>query len=466
MVAMIERLPRNKRNIALAAMAILVLWFGWSIRSVLNPLILGYILAAIVVPVVRVLTKRGWNHRNAVVVVFASAMAVSILVGLGIAVQLRFLVRDLMPASDASAQVELEASTDDAKTNESVGVVDVKPPANSGVVELLPNGAPMGSTEPDAGDASDADGGLGSGAGADMAANGDDERPLNRVIERADAWVLETFGVELLNDSERRALVNFLPTDEAELTQAGSRVALGIWSRLRALTATIFGLSTLVLLVPLYAFFWMFEMDAMHGWLRRHIPERERGRSSRMAEKMGDILARFFRGRLTICVLKGLLITVALAVAGVPYSILLGLLAGIFSLVPFVGSVVAFALGTLVALGSHDPWWFALVVTIVIYGAAELIEGYILMPRILGDSLGLSEVAVLFAVTAGAASLGLFGVLAALPLAAAIKVAFTEYVDPALTQWADEPRSSATNLGGDAADVSPPTGDAPQDEPA
>jgi predicted PurR-regulated permease PerM len=455
MVAMIEHLPRNKRNIALVAVALLVLWFGWSIRSVLNPLILGYILAAIVVPVVRVLTKRGWNHRNAVVVVFASAMGVSLLVGLGIAVQLRFLVRDLMPARDASSTVEQSEDPGVAETPDAAPAS-----SNSGVVELVPNRPPE-----------DSDGSEGNEeetsaeSSESLVAVLDDERPINRVIEKADAWVVETFGVPHLTDEVRRAVIDLLPEDETELTQAGGRVALGIWSRLRSLTETIFGLSTLVLLVPLYAFFWMFEMDAMHDWIRRHIPKRERGRTARMAEKMGDILSRFFRGRLTICVIKGLLITVALAVAGVQYSILLGLLAGILSLVPFVGSVVAFGLGTLVALGSHDPWWFALIVTIAIYGAAELIEGYILMPRILGDSLGLSEVAVLFAVTAGAASLGLFGVLAALPLAAAIKVAFTEYVDPALTQWADEPRNAAGDEIGEPPGDGSSAGDAASGEP-
>jgi len=464
MGAMLERLPRNKRNIGLAVLAVLVLWFAWSIRSVINPLILGYMLAAIVVPIVRGLTRRGWSHRTAVVVVFASATLLTLIVAVGMAIQVRFLVADLVPsvaehdAEAAAEQVEGEqvarsggdrssgdgsagdgAADPGASTGSSTGGVEV----SDGVTEFPRDGAPTGegSTEGDgdAGDGQDAPGANAEeGTEQDAELVVDPDRPLSALLRNVNDWVFDATGTQLLSEEDRDELLALAAENESKLAGAGGRVAIGLWQRTQGALETIFGLSTLVLLVPLYAFFWMFEMDAMHAWIRRHIPVRERGRTTRMATQMGDILSRFFRGRLTICLVKGVLITVCLAIAGIPYSILLGMLAGLLSLVPFVGSVVAFALGAAVALGTRDPWWAALLITGAIYGAAELIEGYVLMPRILGESLGLSEVAVLFAVTAGGAALGLFGVLAALPLAAAVKVAFTEYVDPALTQWAEE----------------------------
>jgi predicted PurR-regulated permease PerM len=112
--------------------------------------------------------------------------------------------------------------------------------------------------------------------------------------------------------------------------------------------------------------------------------------------------------------------------------------------VPFLGGILAFTLALLVALSSHGLL-YAVVATAVVFAAAELFEGHVLMPRILGESLGLSDVTVIFAITAGGASLGLLGVLLALPLAAVIKVLYIEFVQPALEQFADE--QSELHLG-------------------
>ena len=89
------------------------------------------------------------------------------------------------------------------------------------------------------------------------------------------------------------------------------------------------------------------------------------------------------------------------------------------------------------ALSSHGLV-YALVATGLIFVLAELLEGYVLLPRILGESLGLSDVTVLFVVTAGGAALGLLGVLIALPVAAVIKIVWLEFVEPALEQFAEE----------------------------
>jgi len=417
MVAMIERLPRHQRNLALAALLLLVLWFAWSIRSVLNPLLLGYTMAAIVAPLVRRLEKRGFRHRTAVATVFVGAMGATMLVAVGLAFQVRALVVEIggvrsVPQETAEAPAGVEVAPTDPSLVEitSPDVVDTPVP------EPLP-------TEPA-------------------------PSRLVALVDRIDAAVAA--NVPIVEPGALRGAWDAFVTSESEsgvlqaAGQAGGRVAQGLWSAVRTALESIFGLSTLVLLVPLYAFFWMFEMDAMHAWVARHVPVRERTRTSRIATRMGEILSRFFRGRLTICLLKGAFVSLALLVCGVEYSLLLGSLAALLSLVPFIGSVVSFALGALVAIAYQETWWVGLVIAALVYGLAEMLEGYVLMPRILGDSLGLSEVAVLFAVTAGGAALGLFGVLAALPIAAAIKVMFVEYVEPALAQWADE---SSSNLG-------------------
>jgi predicted PurR-regulated permease PerM len=209
---------------------------------------------------------------------------------------------------------------------------------------------------------------------------------------------------------------------------------------LRRVLKSLFGISNLALLVPLYAFFMMFEIAAIHRWVALHLPVRYRAQLIDVGGRVGAIVSNFFRGRLLLAGIKSLLVTVPLWLLGVPYSALIGIAAGILSLLPFIGGLLAFVLGFLAATLAM-PWFMALVISGIVFGAAELLEGYVLVPRIMGKSLGLSEVAVLFSITAGGASLGFFGVIVALPLAATLKVLFNEFVEPALRQFAEEPPS-------------------------
>jgi predicted PurR-regulated permease PerM len=181
----------------------------------------------------------------------------------------------------------------------------------------------------------------------------------------------------------------------------------------------------------------MFEIAAIHRWVARHLPVRYRAQLIDVGGRVGGIVSNFFRGRLLLAGIKSLIVTVPLWLLGVPYSVLIGIAAGILSLLPFIGGLLAFVLGFLAA-SLAMPWFMALAVSGLVFGAAELLEGYVLVPKIMGKSLGLSEVAVLFSITAGGAALGFFGVIVALPLAATLKVLFNEFVEPALRQFAEE----------------------------
>src|SRR5688572_3133381 len=92
---MLERLSPAKRNVALAALGILILWFAWTVRSVLNPLILGYLLAFIVHPLVLSLERRGWRRKRAVNLIFVTGFVAFSLLGLAVLQQSHSLVRTL-----------------------------------------------------------------------------------------------------------------------------------------------------------------------------------------------------------------------------------------------------------------------------------------------------------------------------------------------------------------------------------
>ncbi len=434
---MLEQLSKERRNWVLLALGVLALWLAWSLRAVINPLLLGYLMAFIANPMVRSLESRGWQHRNAVAAVFAGSFLVTALILLGIFLQSRSLIEDLLRTANTTEVASVEA--------EGAGL---EPPLDTGAAG---SDAASESAENVAGESGGSSIELPASehpGDAEAAGDGAPGGLLQTWLDRAEGWLDSLPGAELLPGLPTEAEVTgglrqWLLSDSAGGESVGVQALSVIAGSLRRLLDALFGIGELVLLVPLYAFFWMFELDQLHGWIRRHLPWRHRGQLVRFSGKVGDIVSSFFRGRLVVCVLKGAYLTIVLTLAGVPYPLLLGLAGGFLSLIPFVGGALAFVLGLCAGLLVYGPVG-ALIAAGLAFGTAELIEGYILVPKILGRTLGLSEVGVLFAVTAGGALLGLFGVIVALPLAAAIKVAFQEFVEPALQEFAEEEETIVT----------------------
>jgi predicted PurR-regulated permease PerM len=220
--------------------------------------------------------------------------------------------------------------------------------------------------------------------------------------------------------------------------QAGLKAAGGLWGVLRSIFGSVFSIFTLLFLLPIYTYFLLFELERIHEFVRHYIPRTERVRMSSIGGQIGEVLANFFRGRLLVCLLKGAFITLGLWITGVPYALIVGLVSGFLSLVPFVGPVLGFVLAFLMGLLREYTLLQAFLRVGAVYVIAELLEGYVLLPKILGDSLGLHPVVVLASLMIGGAALGMFGLLAALPLAATVIILSRELVLPALQKVADE----------------------------
>ena len=196
---------------------------------------------------------------------------------------------------------------------------------------------------------------------------------------------------------------------------------------------------TVLVLLPIYTYFLLFELERIHRFVRRYLPIRERERLTRIGHQVGEVLSNFFRGRLLVCFLKGALLSFGLVIVGVPYALLLGMISGFLALVPFVGPFLGFVLTILVGLIDPGVGFLSLLLrTGLVFGVGEVVEGYVLVPKILGDSLGLHPVVVLVSVFVGGAALGMFGFLIALPLTAAAVILVREFVLPALADFADE----------------------------
>jgi predicted PurR-regulated permease PerM len=234
-------------------------------------------------------------------------------------------------------------------------------------------------------------------------------------------------------------LRNWLSSEEnrAGAAAAGLAAAGGVWGVLQRVFGSLMTVFMYLFLVPLYAWFLLFELERITSFVRSCIPRNSRDQWTRVGSQMGEMLGSFFRGRMLVCLLKGIVLSITLASCGIPYWLLVGMLGGFLSLIPIVGPGIAYGLAFLLALLEFDPvgafWRGALVITV-----GEVVEGYILVPKILGNSLGLHPVVVLASLMVFGAALGMFGLLIALPLMSAIVILVRELVLPAVREFAEE----------------------------
>lgn len=401
---MLERLSPVWRRWALLALFALVLWFAWTVRAVLNPIILAYLLAFVLHPLVLRLERRGWSRRTAVNVIFVASGLLSLLVALAVFWQAKDLWIELSKDNGVLDQIDKRAGEGLAQLEKRLEGWGVELPwkSEASVPITVEPGAP-------------------SDEGRDVEQSASHTLGMGDLFQRVRAWLAEEGHL-------------------AGAGQAGMQAAGGVLVFLRALFGSLISVVTFVFLLPIYTYFLMFELERIHSFVRRYLPRRERARIVRIVEQIGEVLSSFFRGRLLVCLAKGLLLAAGLWLVDVPYALLLGLLSGALSLIPILGPALGFALAFLLGLLKLELlaalWRVGLV-----FAVGEAIEGYVLMPRILGQSLGLHPMVVLASLMIGGAALGMFGLLMALPLAATVIILVRELVLPALQQEADDESS-------------------------
>jgi predicted PurR-regulated permease PerM len=393
---MIDRLSPRARNVALAALVVGIAWFLWSVRAVLNPLILAYLLAFVLHPLVLKLEKRGWRRSRAVNVIFFGAAVLFTLLALVVWWQGSRLADELV--SEEGLGVKVRARVEQALQDHREQI--------DWLMQALPN-----EPAPEPG-AAGGDVSAGDAAGPDLTA----DRLLHWLREWWSSWMTEE--------------------QQAEATTIGLRAASGAYHVVSGVFGSVAAFLALLVLLPIYTYFLLFELERIHRFVRRYMPSRDRDRLSRIGRQIGEVLANFFRGRLLVCLVKGMLLTVGLFAAQVDYALLIGMGTGFLTLVPFVGSLVGFVLALVVAMIEHSAV-SSLVRVGIVFAAGEALENYVLLPKILGNSLGLHPIVVLFSLMAGAASMGMFGLILALPLTATIVILAREFVLPVLAQLAD-----------------------------
>jgi predicted PurR-regulated permease PerM len=178
---------------------------------------------------------------------------------------------------------------------------------------------------------------------------------------------------------------------------------------------------TNLVLIPVVAFYLLRDWDRLVGYIDRMLPRSIEPTIAHLARESDKVLGAFVRGQLLVMLALGIYYGVALTLIGLSVGPLIGMVAGLLSFVPYLGFITGFAAALIAALVLHGDWSHVLMVAGV-FLIGQLLEGYVLVPRLVGEKIGLHPVAVIFAVLAGGYLFGFLGVLLALPAASVILV--------------------------------------------
>jgi len=184
----------------------------------------------------------------------------------------------------------------------------------------------------------------------------------------------------------------------------------------------VLDLVVIMLVTPVVAFYLLLDWDSFVAKIDGWLPRRNAGTVRRLAGEIDSALAGFVRGQSAVCLVLGGFYAIALMVVGLPFGFLIGIIAGLISFIPFVGSFVGGLLSIGVAIFTfwEDPVWIFVVAGI--FGFGQFVEGNILSPNLIGKSVGLHPVALILALAVFGSLFGFAGLLVAVPLAAAIGV--------------------------------------------
>ena len=178
----------------------------------------------------------------------------------------------------------------------------------------------------------------------------------------------------------------------------------------------------LLVVTPVVAFYLLVDWDRMVTAIDSWLPRPHLQTIRRLAREIDAALAGFVRGQASVCLFLGVFYAIGLSLIGLKFALLIGVVAGILTVIPYVGSIVGFVVAVGVALVQFwpDPTWIA--VTAGVFFLGQFLEGNIVSPKLVGESVGLHPVWLIFALLASGALFGFVGLLLAVPVAAALGV--------------------------------------------
>jgi predicted PurR-regulated permease PerM len=195
--------------------------------------------------------------------------------------------------------------------------------------------------------------------------------------------------------------------------------------------ASWFGLLVGLALVPVYAFYFLLEKKGIQENWTEYLPLTRSGFKDELVFVLGsinDCLIAFFRGQVLVAICDGALYTIGFLVIGLPYAFLLGAMATVLTMVPFLGAIVTCATALIIAFVQSGGWLDPLLV-LAVFAVVQTLEGFVIAPKIMGDRVGMHPMTIIVAVMAGTTLMGgIIGGVLAIPLAAVLRVLMFRYI--------------------------------------
>ncbi|MBN2631893.1 MAG: AI-2E family transporter [Rhodobacteraceae bacterium] len=231
---------------------------------------------------------------------------------------------------------------------------------------------------------------------------------------------LQQFLIERFPDlTDETSIMRKTLADIAAFVQSkGADLAQGVLSSaMSVLSAVVF-----IVVVPVVAFYLLLDWDRMVERIDSLVPRDHVAVVRRLAGEIDAVLAGFVRGQLTVCLVLGIFYSAALMLAGLQFGLLVGAVAGAVTFIPYVGAIVGGVLAIGLALFQFWGNWLQIGIIAGIFALGQFVEGNILTPKLVGQSVGLHPVWLLLALSAFGGLLGFSGMLIAVPVAASIGV--------------------------------------------
>jgi predicted PurR-regulated permease PerM len=204
----------------------------------------------------------------------------------------------------------------------------------------------------------------------------------------------------------------------AAIQARGAELANGVLSSaLGVISAIVF-----IVVVPVVAFYLLLDWDKMVARVDAMLPLDHAPTIRRLGREIDTVLAGFVRGQVSVCLILGTFYAMALMAAGLQFGLVVGAIAGAITFIPYVGSIIGGTLAVGLALFQFWGDWMQIGIIAAIFAAGQFFEGNVLTPKLVGKSVGLHPVWLLFALSAFGSVFGFVGMLIAVPVAAAIGV--------------------------------------------
>lgn len=237
------------------------------------------------------------------------------------------------------------------------------------------------------------------------------------------AWVQETIIPWLQAHFDIKANLDPASVKEtlmAHWQQAGN-IADKVVKTIGQSTRVLFEILMNLVLIPVVTFYLLRDFPQLTKRLKSFVPRKYVANLSSLLKECNTVLGAFFRGQLLVMLILGIVYSTGLMIIGIELALLVGVLIAILSIVPYLGTIVGLLLAiTATLIQFHDV--SHIVYVLILFLAGHILEGMVLTPLLIGDRVGLHPVAVIFAILAGGALFGFFGILLAIPAAAVMMV--------------------------------------------